>query len=56
VVAFGCTFSQFLDGKSWALDRIFNEIGMIERSSEKAGVGGSIPSLATCFQQLTAIA
>ncbi len=27
----------------------FNEIGFEERSPEKAGVGGSIPSLATMF-------
>ena len=28
------------------------EIRMVESSPEKAGVGGSIPSLATCFQSL----
>ena len=31
------------------------QIGTADYSSEKAGVGGSIPSLATCFQVLTAI-
>src|SRR6266567_9346754 len=29
------------------------EIRIVESSPEKAGVGGSIPSLATCFQSLT---
>ena len=30
-----------------------NQIPRVERSPEKAGVGGSIPSLATTFQALT---
>jgi hypothetical protein len=28
---------------------LINQIGMVESSPEKAGVGGSIPSLATIF-------
>jgi hypothetical protein len=47
MVAFGCTYSRLLDGRNRVKFLFFNEMSSAETSPEKAGVGGSIPSLAT---------
>jgi hypothetical protein len=45
MVAFGCTYKP-----SFLRINIFNKIGVADRDPEKAGVGGSIPSLATTLK------
>jgi hypothetical protein len=47
MVASGGTYIRLLDGRNRAKFFFFNEMSSAETSPEKAGVGGSIPSLAT---------
>src|SRR5437867_786575 len=53
MVAFGCTYSRLSMRKSRLGWFTVDKIDLADRSPEKAGVGGSIPSLATslccCF-------
>ena len=44
---FGCTWKAFFDHKNAIKLISFNQIGVTACDPEKAGVGGSIPSLAT---------
>jgi len=52
VVAFGCTCESFFRPLLVVLTNEFNKVCLVTRSPEKAGVGGSIPSLATSLNGL----
>ncbi|HEY7393164.1 MAG TPA: hypothetical protein VH640_31880, partial [Bryobacteraceae bacterium] len=49
MVAFGCNSKLVLGVENEFNSRLFSGMQFRERSPEKAGVGGSIPSLATMF-------
>jgi len=49
MVAIGCTSEAFFTMKNGTNAFINNELTLADVSPEKAGVGGSIPSLATTF-------
>jgi len=47
MVAIGCNWRPFFKAKNAANLFVFNKLSVDDVSPEKAGVGGSIPSLAT---------